>query len=246
MISNFTGENNMNRVDIIQALINTKKAKNYLEIGFGYGDCFLNISAPNKIVVEPKFVFFKKRILKYFYRNFMKNILNKYYKMTSNVFFQDIAPKIYKNKTPDIIFIDGLHVYKQTLNDSLNALKFINNDGIIILHDCNPKSETAAYPTASYGEAASLNLPNWDGYWSGDVWKTIVYLRSMHPDLYVFVLDCDMGIGVICKNNNGRSEKLNYTTEDIDRLIYKDLKNSREHTLNLKPPEFLYDFLKSI
>ena len=176
----------------------------------------------------------------------MKNILNKYCKMTSDVFFQDIAPKIYKNKTPDIVFIDGLHVYEQTLKDSLNALKFINNDGIIILHDCNPKSETAAYPAASYGAAASLNLPNWDGYWSGDVWKTIVYLRSIYPDLYVFVLDCDMGIGVICKNNNGRSEKLNFTKEDIDRLTYKDLENSREHILNLKPPEFLYDFLKSI
>ena len=236
----------MNRVDIIQALINAKKAKNYLEIGFGYGDCFLNISAPHKIVVEPFFCVLKKRVLKYFYRNFMKNIFNRYYNMTSDVFFKDVAPKIYKKNTPDIIFIDGLHVYKQSLNDSLNALNFISNDGIIILHDCNPKSETAAHPAASYGEAANLNLPNWDGYWSGDVWKTIAYLRSIHPDLYIFVLDCDMGIGIICQKNNGKSDRLNYTPEDVARLTYKDLEKERQHILNLKPPEFLYNFLKSM
>ena len=50
----------MNRVHVIQELIDRKKAATYLEIGFGYGDAFLNIKAPRKTVVDPKFVILKK------------------------------------------------------------------------------------------------------------------------------------------------------------------------------------------
>lgn len=32
--------------------------------------------------------------------------------------------------------------------------------------------------------------------WSGDVWKSIVHLRSIRPDLRVAVLDCDSGVGI--------------------------------------------------
>ena len=41
-----------------------------------------------------------------------------------------------KNKTFfDVIFIDGLHHYKQCQKDCINALKFLKANGIILLHD---------------------------------------------------------------------------------------------------------------
>ena len=39
----------------------------------------------------------------------------------------------------DIIFLDGLHNYEQTIKDINNALKFLNEKGAIIVHDCLPK-----------------------------------------------------------------------------------------------------------
>lgn len=233
----------MNRVDIIQAIINRKKAEIYLEIGFGYGDCFLNIRAPRKIIVDPRFIILKKRVLKYYYKNISKNIFNKYYKMTSDKFFT-AKQTLLKTQLLDVVFLDGLHTYKQSLKDLLNSLKFLNEDGVIILHDCNPRSEAEAYPANSYEEAANMNLPGWTEYWSGDVWKTTAYLRSIRDDLNIFVLNFDHGIGIITKGI--QKDKLGYSREDIENLSYKDLERNREQILNLKTPQYFEEFLKTL
>ncbi len=230
----------MNRVDIIQSLIDKKRAKTYLETGFGYGDCFFNISAPLKIVVEPSFVIFKKRVIKCYFKNLSKNIFNRYYKMDSDEFFSNKAASIFKNGI-DIAFLDGLHTYEQSLKDVLNILGYLGKGGIIVLHDCNPISESRAYPAVSYERAKNSNLPGWDGYWSGDVWKTIVYLRSMRKDLNIFVLDIDMGLGIISKGT--QAEGLRYTAEEIRQLSYNALANNRKEILNLKPVSYLETFL---
>jgi hypothetical protein len=75
------------------------------------------------------------------------------------------------------------------------VLEFLKPDGVIIMHDCNPLSEVAALPAASYEHAA--NIMGFSGEWNGDVWKTIVNLRSTRKDLDIFVLDCDQGLGII-------------------------------------------------
>ena len=41
----------------------------------------------------------------------------------------------------DLIFIDGLHLANQVQKDIENSLKFIKDEGFIVLHDCNPPSE---------------------------------------------------------------------------------------------------------
>jgi len=40
----------------------------------------------------------------------------------------------------DVIFIDGLHYYKQVLKDIKNSLKILNKDGFILVHDCLPRT----------------------------------------------------------------------------------------------------------
>jgi len=233
----------MNRVHFLQALIDKKRAKTYLEIGFGHGDCFFNIRATRKMVIDPEFVFLKKRTIKYFFKNLSKNIANKYYRMTSDDFFNE-KNGVLRKYVPDIIFIDGLHTHKQSLKDIKNALRFISRDGIIVLHDCNPSCAAEAYPANSYGHAMGLKLEGWNGYWSGNVWKTIISLRSFYSDLNIFVLDFDRGIGVIRK---GKGEVLlNYSSEQIKKLTYKDLAKKRDELLNLKKPAYVDDFFKTI
>ena len=53
--------------------------------------------------------------------------------MTSDEFFK-------KNRQNfDIIFLDGLHTYEQTIKDIDNGLRFLNTSGVILVHDCLPK-----------------------------------------------------------------------------------------------------------
>jgi len=79
--------------------------------------------------------------------------------------------------------------------------------------------------------------------WSGDVWKTITHLRSTPQDLNIFVLDCDSGVGIITRG--APEDTLDFTTETIESLAYEDLVNNREKILNLKPPEYLHQFLSA-
>lgn len=79
---------------------------------------------------------------------------------TSDNFFKNNDNKF------DVIFIDGLHYYQQVIKDINNSLEILNNDGFILVHDCLPKS------------LAQQAVPRYRGYWNGDVWKSIVELRT--------------------------------------------------------------------
>jgi hypothetical protein len=156
------------------------------------------------------------------------------FRMTSDSFFQQQG-KMLERRGVDVALIDGLHTYEQTLQDVLHTLPYLNPGGVIVLHDCNPASELAATPADSY-EAMVRQNPGWSGDWNGDVWKVIVHLRSLHPDLEALVLDCDYGVGVVRRKTGG--EALGFSAEQIRQMRYADLDLHRQEWLNLKPPAF--------
>ncbi|MFC1567283.1 class I SAM-dependent methyltransferase [Thermodesulfobacteriota bacterium] len=231
----------MNRLEVIQAIIDCKRVKTYLEIGVEGGDVFLKVKAKKKIAVDPKILITKKSRFKSILKDF-SNISNKYYQMTSDYFFETKA-SLFKNGL-DVVFIDGLHTYEQSLRDIQNSLKLLNEDGVIIMHDCNPQTESIAYPAASCQHAEGLQLDGWTGEWSGDVWKTIAYLRSTHKNLHVFVLDCDYGLGIITKGTP--ENMLEFSKEEIKKLSYDDLAKNRSNILNLKNTEYFKEMIKAL
>lgn len=233
---------NMDRVDIIKTVVLQKKAKTYLEIGVNDGFTFLKVPVWKKLGVDPSFRLRKRTILKYIVKN-PTNITNRYYSLTSDDFF-NLKAKEDLYKKVDVAFIDGLHTFEQSLKDVENTLPFLMENGVIIMHDCSPPDEASAYPSKTLEEARQANIPGWSGNWCGNVWKTIPYLRSVNKQINIFVLDCDFGVGIITK---GKPEKdLNISKQQALELTYSDLENNREELLNLKCPEYLYDFLKLI
>ena len=232
----------MNRISVIQMLINKlsmEKPVTYLEIGSAAGMTLFKIKAKRKIAVDLRLDYKKTKKIKWMFKNIC-NINNRYYKTTSNKFFEKQTDVLLKHGL-DVVFIDGLHTYRQSLEDVQNALKFLNERGVIVMHDCNPPSEAAAYPTDSLEHAVSLNLPGWTGQWCGDVWKTICYLRSIEKDLRVFVLDCDYGLGIIAR---GQPENLlDFSAEQIEDFSYSDLVNNHQRLLNLKPAGYINEFI---
>lgn len=231
----------IDRIKVVQDIINHKKAANYLEIGVLAGDAFLRIMSRRKWAVDPEFKIAPAKKFRYYFKN-PYNMFNTYFRMESDVFFDTQKPMLSEYGI-DVAFIDGLHTFEQSLQDVQNTLTYLNKDGVIVLHDCNPVSEAAAYPATSIAEVRKINPPGFDGVWNGDVWKTIAYLRATRKDLRVFVLDCDFGLGVVTK---GEPENmLGYTAEAVQNLSYRDLSENRKSLLNLKDALFIEEFLKN-
>lgn len=232
----------MNRLTVIQTVIDAKGSHTYLEIGVNNGAIFFRVKAKHKIAVDPKFAFSKFKQFRYFLKN-PSNLSNKCYETTSDEFFAHRSDEIAQSGI-DVAFVDGLHTFEQSLRDVQNCLRYLNPGGVIIVHDCSPPSESAAFPAASVGHAIEANPPGWTGDWCGDVWKTIAYLRSTETNLNIFVLDCDMGVGILTQGTP--ETMLGFTKEDIDVCTYKDLDNRRQEILNLKNPEYLGTFLEKL
>ncbi|HEY6505832.1 MAG TPA: class I SAM-dependent methyltransferase [Chitinophagaceae bacterium] len=235
---------NIPRLALIQSLINKNQYSNYLEIGVSIGTVFFRVHCRNKIAVDPAFGFNRFKILTRSMRlgNF-SNLSAGYFEKTSDDFFKDNAGKAIKGKL-DISLVDGMHEYAYALNDIQNTLNYLSDDGVIIIHDCNPaKAENAC----TYEE---WKKRGYTGEWNGDVWKSIVFLRSMRPELNVFVADTDYGLGIVTKKpvtpNQVRdrlgSGPLPFKSfEEIKAIDFSDFDKKRKEWLNLKPASYLND-----
>ena len=118
----------------------------------------------------------------------------------------------------DIIFIDGLHHYEQVIKDIYNSLDILNDNGHILIHDCLPRT------------IAHQAIPRYRGSWNGDVWKSIVELRTK-PNLEVFTCEIDFGVGVIRKKNN--TNPLDIKINDFKKLKFKDYYHNNKVFMNV-------------
>ena len=169
--------------------------------------------------------------------------------VTSDEFFEKYAGQMLSEGI-DVALVDGLHTYEQSLRDVENCLKYLNPGGVIVMHDCNPLNVAMGWPTNStIDEVKALarkgELPGWNNVWNGDVWKSVLHLRKSRPDLTVFTLDLDWGLGVVSKRTpigNGHPVPA-VNLEEIKDLDYAFLEKQREGSLNLQPPKYLDTFL---
>jgi hypothetical protein len=220
----------MDRIQIIQYLLREIDGKTYLEIGVEYGKSFCLIVAPRKIAVDPLPASTQVRT------HLFQHLKATYHQTTSDDFFAQKG-HIFDEQKIDVALVDGLHTYAQSLRDVENCLRYLNTNGLIVMHDCNPLTESDAlsWPPPGSNESA-------DWIWNGDVWKTIAYLRSCRDDINVFVLNCDYGLGIISKAEP--ENMLNLSGAQIDEMTFKDLDNNREKILNLKSQEYLFEFME--
>jgi len=213
----------MNRTSFINSILR-KDSNSYLEIGVRNGENFFHVTCSNKIGVDPNYFFSKRFHIKSLFKSYNWNY--KMYRKTSDDFFDNEAVFIYKNNKIDVAFIDGLHTYEQTLRDARNCLKYLNHDGYIVFHDCNPLT----------AEAANPQIPHDAINWNGDVWKAIHHLRKYENYFNCFTLDFDEGIGVLQIKDPNYFEIINELTPDthIKSLSFHDLESNRQFLIGLR------------
>jgi hypothetical protein len=228
----------VNRIRAVRKALAMRTAPVYLEIGVSKGRAFQQISADVKIAVDPAFKLSQRT------RQLAdaKGRIVRYFETTSDAFFANETALLEEHPV-DVALIDGLHTYEQVLLDVENTLRYLRDDGVIFLHDCNPPFELASRRADSWEDfMAQQKGPLKIGNWNGDVWKAIVALRSSRPDLLVGVLKCDQGVGFVRKGSP--ESTLSYSPEQIEALTYADLKADRKRLLNLKPPRYVAEFLE--
>ena len=198
---NYDWSKSPSRIEILQNIINTRNYKTYLEIGCDRNENFSKIVIDHKVGVDPE----RGGTLR----------------MTSDQFFQ-------KNKESfDLIFLDGLHTYEQTIKDINNAIQSIKDNGIILIHDCLPK------------KIWNQIVPRIYGHWNGDVWKAIVEART-YTNIETFTCIADHGLGVILKRKN--SKILDIKNKDFKNLKFSDYYKQHKDFMN----PVTYEQLKTI
>lgn len=227
----------VNRIRAVQRALAPRVNPVYLEIGVSRGQAFGKISADVKIAVDPAFKLSART------RELAddKGRETYYFETTSDSFFENETAFLEQHPI-DVALIDGLHTYEQVVRDVEFTVRYLRDDGVIFLHDCNPPFALAGRRAESWDDfMAQQSGPLKIGIWNGDVWKAIVHLRSTHNDLLVGVLKCDQGVGFVRKGSP--ESPLSYSVEQVEALTYADLKADRKRLLNLKSPRYLDEFL---
>ncbi len=147
----------------------------YLEIGIESGRTLSLARPPTKAIgVDPK------PDLQYTFQ-----ASTQIFELTSDEFFS--AHEVRQQfGAVDLAFLDGLHLFEQTLRDFLNIEQQANRNGVILIHDCLP-----LHPLVAQRDPQTE-------FWTGDTWKVIPILKQYRPDLEVFTIaSAPTGLGVV-------------------------------------------------
>jgi hypothetical protein len=195
------------RWDIINFFIEKNNYKSYLEIGYYKGWSFDRIKCEMKTAVDPNPCKIPEQE-KTKRGEIIEDEFGTIHKLTSDEFFfaKDVVDNrlrlahennnlLYEIPKYEIIFVDGSHEYSQVMKDIGNSLRNLSDDGVIIMHDCNPPK----YEHTTDGI---------DGCWNGTVYKAAIELQAYYSNIDFYTIDTDWGIGVIKKIAQKDNEKI--------------------------------------
>jgi len=197
----------------INSIINKRNLRmiRYLEIGVAHGYTFQAIKSDFKIGVDP----FPKSRIKKSLENY--KIIPK----TSDNFFESNEEKF------DLIFIDGMHTFRQTYSDILNSLNCLAPGGVLLVDDVIPGDRFSALPDIEQCRNERIIAGDELETWSGDVFKSIIALRELHPNLNIAtIITPDHPQSLIWKHPQG-SENYNLA-QDLENchrfsdIVYED------------------------
>jgi len=208
---NIESQKNPKRTCIINLLLSIQKEKTqYLEIGLrNPADNYNDIIADKKYSVDPG-------------RGYEENLAD--YKMTSDEFFELLSNDKILSPTIrfDVIFIDGLHFAEQVNRDIANSLKFLKDDGFVVVHDCNPPTEWHARENYHY-----YNTPARKD-WNGTTWKAFLKWRC-NSSVNSCCIDSDWGVGILSKKRS-----LGQSIKEVNCFFeFSDFAKNKSKYLNL-------------
>ena len=203
----------MHRADVIQRLLDRYPDPVYLEVGVETGVTFHAIRAARKIAVDPTFQFDQAAA-----RADPINRSSEYHEVESDIYFADIRAR---DDIFDVIFLDGLHTFDQTLKDLLSAIDCLRPDGVIVIDDIMPDSYAASLPEVERVRAFyALRPPS--SSWMGDVYRLVFFIDQYLPAFSFATMGENHGQLVMWRQPRPSTGKPATKVETIARLEYAD------------------------
>jgi Methyltransferase domain len=148
------------------------------------------------------------------------------YRETSDDFFAKYSPRAELGGQPvELAFIDGMHHFEYALRDFINIERCCSRASVILIHDCYPLDER----TAQRGQVT--------GFWSGDIWRLMLLLRTHRPDLVVRTIATPpTGLGIVMNPDPASQVLADRLDELIAEYLAKDfsvLATSKAEALGL-------------
>ena len=134
------------------------------------------------------------------------------YRETSDDFFAKYDAVAELGGAPvELAFIDGLHRFEFSLRDFLNVERTCTRSSVILIHDCYPL------------DARTAQREQVTGFWSGDVWRLVLLLRTERPDLVVRTIATPpTGLGLVLNPDPGSRVLSDRLAELTERYLAQD------------------------
>ncbi|MGH8133065.1 MAG: class I SAM-dependent methyltransferase, partial [Steroidobacteraceae bacterium] len=111
----------------------------------------------------------------------------------------------------DMAFIDGMHRFEYALRDFINVERVCAPASVILMHDCYPL------------DARTAQREQATGFWSGDIWRLLLLLRTRRPDLTVRTIATPpTGLGIVLNPDPGSRLLAEHVDELIGEYLAKD------------------------
>jgi len=179
-----SAKGNLDKYQTLKSLHDFYKPNLYLEIGVQKGRS-LDLASCKAIGVDP----YPRTVAK-------KN--QEIYGITSDDFFASFDIEL-----PDLVFIDGLHLFEQALKDFINVEYISHKDTVIVIDDIFP-----SHPSQSLRNRCTTK-------WTGDVWKVYEILKEYRPDLNIEPLDVSPTGIIVVTNLDPKNTVLSINYEEI-------------------------------
>jgi len=197
------------RINRIAALVN---AQRYLEIGVAHGRTFRNVTIGAKVGVDPKFRFDLESL---------RRAGSVFHEMTSDEYFRSHAGLA----KFDLIFLDGLHQFRQSFRDFCNSLLCAHDGTIWVIDDVVPSDVYSAWPVMH--ESLDFRRRSGDDarrVWHGDVFKLVFAIHDFFPMLsYATVVGSGNPQTLVWRARRAKFSPAFESLEAIERLEYFEM-----------------------
>lgn len=202
------------RWQVMRRLVNHYPDPRYLEVGVCEGKTFDKVPAARKVAVDPEFRFDHVAMQ-------AAHPETTYHPVPSDEYF---ARHAQLDDEFDVIYLDGLHVYDQTLRDLLNALEHLQPRGVIVIDDTVPPTYMAAIRDREEFFAERRRTGSDEAAWMGDVFKVVHFIQAFCPYLRYATIANNHGQTVVWRGQ--RDEEPVRDLAEIDTMSFEDFINS--------------------
>jgi len=204
------------------------RAKKYLEIGVQQGLTFAKIDLPFKVAVDPLFRFDYKK---------MSNQETLFFEKPSDSFFLNDL----KDEKFDLIFLDGLHTYEQTLRDFIFSLTRSHDNTVWLIDDVAPSGYLAACANNTINKIArkTFGQPSW----MGDVFKLVYTIHDFFPQ-YNYLTFPEHAQTIVWKEIRKDFKPKWNSLSKISKMNYFHFKKYSQEFLHYSSDELIFTRLK--